>query len=135
MTVRLCLEWLKLESWTYPNNFIRRKWTKTRLEPSAGKRLLKPEVLPLSVIIPTYNEAENIERLLDGVARAVSNQQKTEIVVVDDNSPDGTAGIVESYSRRAEQSNVLIRLIRRIGKLGLSSAILAGMQSARGEII
>jgi dolichol-phosphate mannosyltransferase len=105
------------------------------LEPPIQRGLFRPEALPLSIVIPTYNEAENISRLLEGVTNALSSQVTVEILVVDDNSPDGTADLVETYSKSTNLPNVQIRVIKRAAKLGLSSAILAGMQSAAGEII
>ena len=55
----------------------------------------------LSIIIPTYNESQNILQLLDKI-RSNSSKLKcdVEIVVVDDNSPDGTGTLVEEYARR-----------------------------------
>ncbi len=84
-----------------------------------------PEV---SIILPTYNEAENIELLIEGIFRNVPAD--SEVIVVDDNSPDGTWKLVEG---RAEKDS-RIRLFRRFER-GLNSAISAGIEMARGEII
>src|SRR5262249_48590553 len=54
---------------------------------------------------------------------------------VDDNSPDLTADRADSFSRRPDLAGITIRVIRRVGKLGLSSAILAGITSCTGEVI
>ncbi|MFQ5513655.1 MAG: polyprenol monophosphomannose synthase [Myxococcota bacterium] len=71
------------------------------------------------VILPTYNEAENVER----VARAVRAQRPAlELVVVDDGSPDGTADLVE----RLQRHDRCVHLVRRKGKQGLGSAYCAG---------
>jgi dolichol-phosphate mannosyltransferase len=83
--------------------------------------------LPFSIVIPTYNEAGGIERLL----RALGDVFKArgldgEIIVVDDNSPDGTAQIVERLS-----TELPVRLLRRPGKLGLSSGVIDGWALAR----
>ena len=75
------------------------------------------------VIVPTYNEAENIERL---VGEILEQPAPLHIVVVDDNSPDGTGQIVD---RLAEHSNRL-RPIHRSGKLGLGTAYIAGFRHA-----
>ena len=75
------------------------------------------------VIVPTYNERENVERLcrhLTGLAPEI------EVLVVDDNSPDGTAEIVESLN----QEEPRIHLLRRRGKLGLGTAHIAGYRWA-----
>ncbi|SNR14052.1 polyprenol monophosphomannose synthase [Tenacibaculum jejuense] len=74
------------------------------------------------VIIPTYNEKENIERII----RATFDQEKAfDILVVDDNSPDGTATIVENL--RAEFPNQLF-LEKRKGKNGLGTAYIHGFK-------
>src|SRR5688500_5538138 len=77
----------------------------------------------LSVILPTYNEADNIVPLIEEVRRAVGD---AEIVVVDDDSPDGTW-------RRVEEARPEVRLLRRVGRRGLTSAIREGIQASRGE--
>ena len=74
------------------------------------------------VIIPTYNEKENIERIVRNV---FSLQRNFHILVVDDNSPDNTAGIVKSLQN--EYSNNLF-LIERRGKLGLGTAYISGFE-------
>src|SRR5579871_2627862 len=85
--------------------------------------------LPFSIVIPTYNEAAGIGRLLsalDGVFRA--NGLDGEIIVVDDNSPDGTGKVVDELSQRLP-----VRCLHRSGKLGLSSAVIDGWAIARPE--
>lgn len=74
------------------------------------------------VVVPTYNEVENIARLLDCV---FSLPQDFHVLVVDDNSPDGTAGLVkEKMSENLER----LFLIERSGKLGLGTAYIAGFK-------
>ena len=73
------------------------------------------------VILPTYDEAATIEQVLDGVLAA---PQGADIVVVDDSSPDGTAGIVRA--RAAAEPR--IRVIERPAKSGLASAYLEGFR-------
>jgi dolichol-phosphate mannosyltransferase len=75
------------------------------------------------VIIPTYNERENIEKLIPAV---LAQGKSIEVLVVDDNSPDGTGGIVKGI--RAVEPRV--HLIERQGKLGLGSAYIAGFRFA-----
>ncbi|MDX1601812.1 MAG: polyprenol monophosphomannose synthase [Salinimicrobium sediminis] len=72
------------------------------------------------VIIPTYNEKENIERIIRNV---FSLQRNFHILVVDDNSPDGTAAIVESLQ---PTFNDQLFLIKRKGKSGLGTAYIKG---------
>jgi len=76
------------------------------------------------VIIPTYNELENIENIV----RAVFNQsQPFDVLIIDDGSPDGTANIVKKL--QGEFSNRLF-LIERTGKLGLGTAYICGFKWA-----
>lgn len=75
------------------------------------------------VIVPTYNEAGNIEAIIHAVL-GVSSQN--DVLVVDDNSPDGTANIVEDLSRLEAR----IHLIRRSKKNGLGTAYVAGFKYA-----
>ena len=86
--------------------------------------------MKFSVVIPTYNEAGGIERLLrtlDEVFRA--NGLDGEIVVVDDNSPDGTGAIVD----RLEREGLPVRCLHRPGKMGLSSGVIDGWRFARPD--
>jgi dolichol-phosphate mannosyltransferase len=80
----------------------------------------------LSVVVPTYNESENIDTLLARLHAALAGIA-WEIIFVDDDSPDGTAARI----RERAQSDTRIHLIHRIGRRGLSSALIEGMQSAR----
>ena len=75
------------------------------------------------VIIPTYNEAENIERFLTQVRRDAPN---TDILVVDDNSPDGTAQIAKTVAQQLGS----IKVLNRTGKRGYAAASREAMQSA-----
>lgn len=75
------------------------------------------------IIIPTYNEAENIEKL---IAKIFSVDPSLNILVVDDNSPDGTARIVQNIMTNDER----VHLIRRPGKLGLGTAYIDGFKYA-----
>ncbi|MCY2983069.1 MAG: polyprenol monophosphomannose synthase [Planctomycetota bacterium] len=77
----------------------------------------------LLILICTYNERDNLPTLFEQIQAHVPNAK---ILVVDDNSPDGTSDWVEGQMKL----NPSISLIRRSGKLGLGSAILAGMEFA-----
>ncbi len=82
-----------------------------------------------SIVIPTYNEAGGIERLIEAVdAVFKQNALDGEMVVVDDNSPDGTGAIVDRLSERYP-----VRCLHRPGKLGLSSGVIDGWKFARPE--
>ena len=76
------------------------------------------------VIIPTYNEKENIEKIIRKVR---SLEGDFHVLVIDDGSPDGTAGIVKSMMGEFEGS---LFLIERSGKLGLGTAYLTGFRWA-----
>ncbi len=85
--------------------------------------------MKFSIVIPTYNEAGGIEKLiatLSDVFRA--NALDGELIVVDDNSPDGTGAIVDSLADRYP-----VRCLHRPGKLGLSSGVIDGWRFARPE--
>ncbi len=74
------------------------------------------------VVLPTYNEAENIQGLIEEIQR----RQPVEVLVVDDNSPDGTGRLVDDIVRLQPTIHVL----HRPGKLGLGSAYQAGFKYA-----
>ena len=76
------------------------------------------------VVIPTYNELENIERLLRSI---ISLQHEFDVLVVDDNSPDGTAALVK---KQMEAFPDRFFLLERSAKLGLGSAYIAGFKWA-----
>lgn len=75
------------------------------------------------IIIPTYNELENLPRLLPEV---LSKNYGVEVLIVDDNSPDGTAAFVENEMK----NNNRIHLIKRSSKQGLGTAYIAGFKYA-----
>ena len=84
----------------------------------------------LSVILPTYNERNNIEPLLCELLK-LSDLFELELIVVDDSSTDGTLLIVRDLAQRDRR----IRFISRVGRSGLSSAIKEGCLCATGEIL
>jgi dolichol-phosphate mannosyltransferase len=87
--------------------------------------------LPFSIVIPTYNEAGGIEKLLRAVTDVMkANGLDGELIVVDDNSPDGTGAIVDRLS-----SELPVRCLHRPGKLGLSSGVIDGWKFARPESV
>lgn len=78
------------------------------------------------VVVPTYNEAGNINRLLDAI---LEQGRQFDVLVIDDNSPDGTGDIVAERALLTER----VRLIRRAGKQGIGSAYIAGFEYAIGR--
>ena len=90
----------------------------------------------VSIIIPTYNESENIVQVLKSIGEHIPKDIATDAIVVDDNSPDGTGKVVEDYINDTEnKTECTIRVIHRKTKSGLSSAILEGIQHSNGETI
>jgi len=79
----------------------------------------------ICIVLPTYNEAGNLPKLI-GEIESILTKDELKIVVVDDNSPDGTSEIAEKLN--TQYGNVVIH--RRPGKLGIGSAMLDGMKIA-----
>ena len=75
------------------------------------------------VLIPTYNEKENISKIIDAV---LGLEHQFEILVIDDNSPDGTAAIVDDIMTREPR----VHILKRPGKQGLGTAYIAGFKWA-----
>jgi dolichol-phosphate mannosyltransferase len=96
--------------------------------PSLGKKL--PE---LSLIIPTFNEGQNIRELVGALVKLLDRTipKNYELIVVDDDSPDRTWEIADELASTYPQ----LRVIRRETERGLSTAVIRGWQSARGEIL
>ncbi len=76
------------------------------------------------VIIPTYNESENIGKLLDDIFSLYP--ERLHVLVIDDNSPDGTAGLV----KQKQTGNKRLFLHQRAGKMGLGTAYIEGFRYA-----
>jgi len=88
--------------------------------------------MDLSIIIPTYNEKENIQILIKKIQEEFKkNKINGEVIVVDDGSPDGTGEILE----KLKEDYPFLKVIHRRGKLGLSSAVLEGFSIAKGNIL
>jgi dolichol-phosphate mannosyltransferase len=85
----------------------------------------------LSIIVPTYNERERLEELVAAVAGVFADHRiRGELVVVDDNSPDGTGAIADGLTSRFP-----LQVVHRAGKLGLGSAVIEGFGHARGPVL
>jgi len=86
----------------------------------------------VSVVLSTYNERENLSKLVPLIETILAdNRINGEIIVVDDNSPDGTSGVARELSERYGN----VRLLWRPGKLGPGSAHADGYRFAEGDII
>ena len=83
----------------------------------------------LSVVVPTYNEAGSVPKLAERLHAALGGRD-WELVIVDDGSPDGTADIAAALAPR-----IPTNVVRRAGKGGLASAVIAGFAAARGDIL
>jgi dolichol-phosphate mannosyltransferase len=85
----------------------------------------------ISLIVPTFNEADNLETLVERVFKTVREKKlDLELVVVDDNSPDGTARLAEKLAKKYP-----IKVIVRTKDKGLSPAVVEGFNKTDSEII
>ncbi len=87
----------------------------------------------LSLVIPTYNESKNIPKIIGLLSETLDQAilGAYELIVVDDNSPDGTWEIAQDLIPQYPQ----LRVMRRIEERGLSTAVIRGWQAARGEVL
>jgi glycosyltransferase involved in cell wall biosynthesis len=88
---------------------------------------MQADSLQTVVIVPTYNECENIEAL---ATQLMALPTGVRMIIVDDNSPDGTGAIAD---RLADETGGRVLPIHRAGKLGLGTAYIAGFKQAMGE--
>ncbi len=87
-------------------------------------------MVKLSVIVPTYNERDNLEKLVKKIFGAFGGKN-FELIIVDDNSPDGTGRLADELASKRKN----MKVIHRKEKLGLGTAVLEGVKAADGEII
>ena len=98
---------------------------------SAGEMTAMAENnLQLAVVLPTYNEHKNIATMVERLDKALTGIA-WEVVIVDDNSPDGTS----DEARRLSLTNPRVRCIERIGRRGLASAAIEGMCSTAAPVV
>ena len=83
----------------------------------------------VSIVVPTYNERQNLPRLVEAIASHLKHRAY-EIVVVDDSSPDGTGDLAADLAKTHP-----IRLLRRPARSGLGSAYRDGFQAAKGDLV
>ena len=99
-------------------------------------RRMRGSSTQVSILVPTYNESQNIINFLKSIAENLPKNIITETIVIDDNSPDGTGRLVDDYIKNVKKiANHTIDVIHRKAKQGLSSAILNGIQQANGDTI
>jgi dolichol-phosphate mannosyltransferase len=80
----------------------------------------------VTIVLPTYNERRNLE----GLVRSIVRLQRASVIIVDDNSPDGTGELAERLAGKFP-----IRVIHREKRMGLSSAVVAGFKASKDDII
>lgn len=85
--------------------------------------------MEFSLIVPTFNESENLPVLVQELSKRLEGD--FEVLVVDDDSPDETWRVGEQLSSQYG----FVRVVRRIGEKGLSSAVIEGFSQARGDIV
>jgi dolichol-phosphate mannosyltransferase len=85
----------------------------------------------LTMIVPTYNERDRLAELVDALLAAAGTARlHLEIVVVDDNSPDGTGAVADELARTRP-----LQVVHRAGKLGLGTAVVAGFAVASAPVV
>lgn len=85
----------------------------------------------ISIVVPTYNEAEGLPTFVEAVFSVLEEHGiNAEMVIVDDNSPDGTGRVAEELAQRFN-----LRVLHRPGKLGLASAVVDGFKVSSGSIL
>src|SRR5688572_28556871 len=100
--------------------------------PAAMSRLDAVAAAPLevAVVVPTFNERDNVRELIARVERALRGIS-WELIFVDDDSPDQTSAEINAIAARDSR----IRCIRRIGRRGLSSACIEGMLASAAPVL
>lgn len=89
-------------------------------------------MIDVSIIVPTYKEKGNVKALIERIHSSISDNGKNanyEVIIVDDNSPDGTAELVTELSNKYP-----VRCIVRKNERGLASAVVTGLKNAKGDI-
>jgi len=91
------------------------------------------ERLAFSLVVPTLNESQNLEELVALLMPAISSQvgDSYEIIIVDDDSPDGTWQVAASLAARYPQ----LVALRRVNERGLATAVIRGWQASRGDML
>ena len=105
--------------------------------------LSNSNIVSFSIVIPTYNESENILRLITEIEKNLPSSDNSEIIIVDDNSPDGTGQIVDDYISKKKVSdekedshnakNHDVKVVHRTEKNGLIPAIMDGVKQSLGK--
>jgi dolichol-phosphate mannosyltransferase len=93
---------------------------------------MTPSTRPtLSIVAPTYNERDRLAHLVEAVCAVFRTHHLAgELVIVDDNSPDGTGALADDLATRYP-----VRVVHRAGKLGLGTAVIDGFKVATGDVL
>lgn len=107
----------------------------TGVKPQAGQTEFREagntaRAAELSVVLPTFNEAQNVPILIDLLHQTLAGID-WEVIVVDDNSPDGTADVARKIASRDPR----VRVLRRIGRRGLSGACIEGILASSASYV
>ena len=90
-----------------------------------------PGPATISIVVPTYNERERLADLVEAIFAAYAAERvEGELIVVDDNSPDGTGALADQLAGRYR-----IRVLHRAGKLGLGTAVIEGFAAATAPVV
>jgi len=92
------------------------------------------DIVDLTILLPTYNEASTIENMLESIRINVPDETACEIIIVDDDSPDKTSDIANSYFMKLE-NGINHKVHVRKNKRGLSSAVIDGIRIACGKYV
>jgi len=96
---------------------------------TSGRREFDP--IMISIVVPTYKEAGSIQEVVRRAALALAQSgEEFELIVVDDNSGDGTAELAEELGGEFQ-----VRVLRRVGRQGLATAVVDGWKLARGDLL
>ena len=88
------------------------------------------EPAALAIVVPTYNERDRLKDLVERIfASYAADGIDGEIVIVDDNSPDGTGALADELARKYR-----VQVVHRAGKLGLGTAVVAGFAVASAPV-
>jgi dolichol-phosphate mannosyltransferase len=90
-----------------------------------------PATPRLTLVVPTYNERDRLEELVRAIFRSAAERAlDVEVVIVDDNSPDGTGELADRLA-----TELPLKVVHRSGKLGLGTAVVAGFQVASAPVV
>ncbi len=103
------------------------------VDPGGVRASAEPKRSPpdLTMVVPTYNERDRLPGLVDGLFSACSaHDLALELVIVDDNSPDGTGAVADELATKYP-----LTVVHRSGKLGLGTAVVAGFAVASADVV